>query len=64
MIWWRHGGRTDLDNLLPLCTRHHHEVHDGGWDLSLGDDRRLTVRCPDGTVRITGPPSRRVERAA
>ncbi len=64
VIWWRHGGRTDLDNLLPLCTRHHHEVHDGGWVLSLADDRRLTVRCPDGTVRITGPPSRRAERAA
>ena len=20
IIWWRHGGRTDLDNLLPVCS--------------------------------------------
>ena len=29
--WWEHGGPTDLDNLLPLCSRHHVAVHDGGW---------------------------------
>ena len=23
IIWWRHGGRTDLDNLLPVCAKHH-----------------------------------------
>lgn len=59
VVWWRHGGRTDLDNLLPLCSLHHHRVHDAGWDLSLDGQRRLTIRLPDGTVRSTGPPSRR-----
>lgn len=58
VIWWRHGGRTDLDNLLPLCTHHHHKVHDDGWQLTLGPDRQLTLRFPDGTVRNTGPPHR------
>ena len=24
-------GRTNLDNLLPLCSRHHHLVHEGRW---------------------------------
>lgn len=57
--WWRNGGTTDLDNLLPLCTHHHTKVHDGGWDLTLGSNRELTIRFPDGTVRTTGPPSRR-----
>ena len=23
VTWWRNGGRTDLDNLLPICTHHH-----------------------------------------
>ena len=32
---WDHGGPTDLDNLLPLCTTHHHLVHEGGWTLTL-----------------------------
>ncbi|MDT5050960.1 MAG: hypothetical protein QOG75_6882, partial [Mycobacterium sp.] len=28
-IHWLHGGRTDLDNLLLLCERHHVAHHDG-----------------------------------
>src|SRR5690606_6427905 len=24
------GGKTDLDNLIPLCSRHHHVIHDLG----------------------------------
>lgn len=57
VVWWRHGGCTDLDNLLPLCERHHHRVHDDGWLLHLADDRTLTITYPDGDVRITGPPA-------
>ena len=59
IIWWEHGGRTDLDNLLPLCVRHHHDVHDSGWHLTLDQDRRLTITYPDGTSQSTGPPTRR-----
>jgi hypothetical protein len=36
VIWWRHGGRTDLDNLIPICTKHHGKVHNGGWIIELG----------------------------
>jgi hypothetical protein len=56
--WWRHGGFTDLDNLLPLCWKHHQLVHKGGWLLALQPDRTLTVTLPDGTVMATGPPVR------
>jgi hypothetical protein len=59
IIWWRNGGRTDLSNLLPLCTHHHTKVHDAGWNITLGPDRQLTLRLPDGTIHNTGPPSRR-----
>jgi hypothetical protein len=58
VIWWRHGGRTDLDNLLPLCAHHHANVHDERWHLTLGPRRELTIHFPDGTVHNTGPPSR------
>jgi hypothetical protein len=44
------GGRTDLDNLIPLCARHHHVVHELGWKLDLAPDRQLTIRQPDGTL--------------
>ena len=57
LLWWRHGGRTDLDNLIPICTKHHGKVHHDGWIIELGPNRELTLRLPDGTVRSTGPPT-------
>jgi hypothetical protein len=47
---WELGGPTDLANLLPLCARHHHLVHELGWRLELAPDRQLTIRQPDGTI--------------
>jgi hypothetical protein len=58
VIWWRHGGQTNLDNLLPVCSQHHARIHADGWVVELDADRRLTLTLPDGTVRNTGPPSR------
>ncbi len=31
---WEHGGSTDLDNMLLLCPRHHHAVHDGRMTIT------------------------------
>jgi hypothetical protein len=56
--WWEHGGPTDLDNLLPICWRHHSAVHDRGWKLKLLPDRTLEITLPDGTTMETGPPER------
>ena len=58
ITWWRHGGRTDLGNLLPVCSHHHHKIHDEGWAIELGLRRALTLRLPDGQVMTTGPPTR------
>ena len=58
IIWWRNGGHTDMANLIPICSRHHHLVHDRGWQLSLGPNRELTVTTPSGRVMTTGPPTR------
>ena len=58
IIWWRNGGRTDLANLLPVCAHHHTKIHDAGWNLTLGPNRELTIRFPDGTIHNTGPPNR------
>ena len=50
LLEWEHGGPTNLDNLLPICTYHHHRVHEGRWQLQLEPDtRQLTVTMPDGT---------------
>ena len=58
VIWWRHGGRTDLDNLIPLCEIHHQKIHHDGWLISLGPNRELTITLPDGQIMTTGPPKR------
>jgi hypothetical protein len=52
--WWRDLGPTDIDNLLPLCERHHHLVHEGGWSLTMSPDRVATWTRPDGTIHHTG----------
>lgn len=41
--WWSEGGRTDLDNLVTLCTFHHREVHKGTFRLSMADDGSLQI---------------------
>ena len=53
---WGFGGRSDLHVFRPLCRRHHHLVHEGGWTLAadaLGglaamppDERRTLVNAP------------------
>ena len=58
VMWWRHGGTTDLSNLVPVCDRHHHDIHDNGWRLALSENRTLAIAMPDGQQMTTGPPKR------
>jgi hypothetical protein len=32
--WFRDNGPTNLDNLVLLCGRHHHTVHEGRWRIT------------------------------
>lgn len=41
--YWESGGATDLDNMVPLCSRHHHAVHEGGWKITLEPRTRLVT---------------------
>lgn len=50
IVWWRDGGRTDLDNLLLICSFHHKLVHEYGWSVK---------RATAGTVRWFGPDEER-----
>jgi hypothetical protein len=46
---WEHGGDTSLANLVLLCAKHHHQVHEGRWrilrntDLDPGDRDYITL---------------------
>jgi hypothetical protein len=59
LVWWRNGGSTDLENLLPLCVHHHEKVHRHGWVITIDSNRQLTLKTPDGAIRTTGPPKRK-----
>ena len=45
-----------MGNLAPLCEsrKHHHDVHEGGWNLTMTPDRTATWTRPDGTTYWTG----------
>ncbi len=64
IIPWEKGGRTDLDNLLPVCSRHHHLIHTLRWRLVQHPDRSLTITDNTGqTIIETPPPTRRFNAA-
>ncbi|HEY3485356.1 MAG TPA: DUF222 domain-containing protein, partial [Ilumatobacteraceae bacterium] len=50
---WLNLGPTDLVNLTPVCSHHHHLVHEGGWFLTMTTDRVITLRSPDGQVHFS-----------
>ena len=61
VVHWTHGGKTDLDNLVLLCHRHHWMVHEGGWQLVKTDEDCIatvppTVRFgPGGRLEVVAP---------
>ena len=55
--WYTLGGNTDIGELLPLCSRHHHLVHEGGWVLHLAPDRTLTITKPGNNISKHPPPN-------
>jgi Domain of unknown function (DUF222) len=57
--WVTRGGATALDNLVLLCTRHHHLLHGPGWHAKLLPDNTLEVTDPHGRTHTSTPdPSR------
>ena len=55
IVWWRHGGRTDLDNLLLICSFHHRLVHEHGWSVKRDDDGAVRWFSRDGARYRAGP---------
>ncbi|HSP65026.1 MAG TPA: DUF222 domain-containing protein [Candidatus Deferrimicrobium sp.] len=43
---WVDGGETSLENLVLLCQRHHHMLHERGWRLRLDPEGVVTVEEP------------------
>jgi len=63
--WWRNHGRTELDNLILLCSRHHHTIHRDLWQITLDTDTGAVIfTLPDGRVLTSEPPGIPTIRAA
>lgn len=63
VVPWELGGVTDLADLLPVCSRHHHLVHELGWRLDLSPDRTLRVTDRDGSPLFGSRPDVPPDRA-
>jgi hypothetical protein len=55
VVYWSDGGRTDLANLVLVCSRHHTLIHQQGFQLLLDRERRLTVATPEGVPVLHHP---------
>ncbi len=47
--FWRNGGPTDFANLVLVCNKCHHSIHDDGWEVTCESDtgRRSVNPPPD-----------------
>ena len=50
------GGATCPSNLVLVCSRHHHQLHQPGWSATLAPDAELVVSDGSGRVRSSRPP--------
>jgi Domain of unknown function DUF222./HNH endonuclease. len=55
IVFWGRGGRTDLENLVLICSFHHRLVHEYGWSMRRGAGGTISWRRPDGTRYRAGP---------
>ena len=55
IVWWRHDGRTDMDNLLLICSYHHRLVHEHGWSVRGDAGGEVEWLRSDGTRYRAGP---------
>jgi uncharacterized protein DUF222/HNH endonuclease len=46
---WAHGGPTNADNLVLLCSAHHRLVHEGGFQVSRAS-QAIEFRDPSGRL--------------
>jgi hypothetical protein len=52
ITYWEHHGETCISNMVLLCAKHHHMVHEGRWriqrnlDVAPGDPSYITLVAP------------------
>ena len=49
---WEHGGPTNLNNLIPVCTPHHTQIHDGRLQIQRNEGTDHWHRKPKPTRKL------------
>lgn len=49
------GGTNRLENLLLVCSYHHHRLHEGGWRAQRLNDGTIQFTLPNGIVLPAAP---------
>jgi Domain of unknown function (DUF222)/HNH endonuclease len=55
IVHWADQGPTDLENLVTLCTHHHHRVHERQWEMSGNANGILRFVGPSGREMTSRP---------
>ena len=55
LVHWSEGGSTATSNMVLLCSRHHHELHQGRWQIDIDQTGRVNTKRQ--FARDLGPPS-------
>jgi hypothetical protein len=50
---WGEGGETNLDCGIPVCTLHHHLVHEGGWTVAYDPHQRAAIFTSPTNQHVT-----------
>lgn len=61
--WWRNHGHTTLDNLILLCSYHHHLIHREPWTIQLEPTGTTIFARSDGRILTGRPPGQPTIRA-
>ncbi|MCE2526100.1 MAG: DUF222 domain-containing protein [Actinomycetia bacterium] len=55
LVYWQNGGPTDIDNMVLLCSRCHHRVHDQDWEVVQTPSGKYVLRPPSSGGRRSRP---------
>jgi hypothetical protein len=54
ILHWRHGGLTDVSNMVLLCSRCHHDLHHGRYTITMTQDGIPELHLGRGPPARTG----------
>jgi hypothetical protein len=55
VVFWSHGGKTILDNLVLLCGEHHRALHEGAFTITALGRQQFRFTGPDGITTTPAP---------